>query len=64
MPHNILRMAEDEYFNLLIEMFINHVDGQSVISYYDYPVYEVHHDFDDGNSFAIDNWTDYAIKYH
>ena len=64
MPHNILRMAEDEYFNLLIEMFINHVDGQSVINYYDYPVYEVHHDFDDGNSFAIDNWVDYAIKYH
>lgn len=65
-PHDVLCLSEDEYFNNLITMFIKYVDKgeEDKIAYYDYPVYEVHHDLEDGASLAISNWTDYAIKYH
>jgi len=39
-------------------------DNADAVAYFDYPVYEVHHDFDDGSSYATSDWPEYAIKYH
>ena len=64
-PHPTLKMAEDEYFNQKVTKFIEYLDEHgNKIGYYDYPVYEVHHDIDDGLSFALSNWADYVVKYH
>lgn len=66
-PHDNLLMAEDEYFNEIILKFIRYCDERDydyLVDHYDYPVYEVHHDTDDGLSFALSNWIDYICKYH
>ena len=66
-PHDTLEMAEDQYFNEIIMLFIDYVDLNNVkerIGYYDYPVYEVHHDIYDYSSFALENWDEYCCKYH
>lgn len=66
-PHNKLLMAEDEYFNEIILKYIEYCDPRSydeLVKRYDYPVYEVHHDIEDGLSFALSNWVDYICKYH
>lgn len=64
-PHDTLKKSEDEYWNTIITKYIELLDGTDAkIDRYDYPVYEVHHDFDDGLSYALENWTEYAIKYH
>ena len=64
-PHDDLYMAEDEYFNEIILIFIdNYFNEENVIHYFDYPVYEVHHDIDRELSFAFSHWTDYLCKYH
>lgn len=65
-PHDTLKMSEDEYFNGKIRMYLDYLDPSDPPkwAYYDYPVYEVHHDLDRFGSFAIDNWIEYAIKYH
>ena len=66
-PHSNLLMAEDEYFNEIILDYIEYCDGRNydyLIKRYDYPVYEVHHDIEDGLSFALSNWVDYICKYH
>lgn len=63
-PHDILRMAEDEYFNTKITRFIEYIATDTTIEHYDYPVYEVHHDIEDGKSYAMSNWVEYLIKYH
>lgn len=63
-PHEYLQMAEDEYFNEIIDTFIDEKkDRYDLIKYYAYPTYEVHHD-DWRTSFAHGNWVDYVIKYH
>lgn len=64
-PHNTLFMSEDEYFN---DILIQHIklkesSNISLIEYFEYPVYEVHHD-DYLKSFAHSNWVDYVCKYH
>ena len=64
-PHDTLFMGEDEYFNEIIINFINLCDLQgreNLIKYFEYPVYEVHHD--NSKSFALNNWVDYAYDYH
>lgn len=64
-PHINLRLCEDEYFNRIVIHYINFFgDPESQIARYDYPVYEVHHDIDDGKSYAMTNWEEYLIKYH
>ena len=63
-PHKELFMAEDEYFNCIVTKFIQRYDNESSISWYDYPVYEVHHDFDTELSFSFQHWSDYLCKYH
>lgn len=65
-PHDDLFMSEDEYFNEKVMYFISYCDkgDKDNLGRYDYPVYEVHHDIDDGLSFALDNWVDYCCKYH
>lgn len=64
-PHDTLCMAEDEYFNDKIDKFIKYCDiFKHNIVYFDYPVYEVHHDTNCGLSFALRNWADYCCKYH
>ena len=65
LPHDTLKMSEDEYFNHIIDTFIHYYDSSiiSAIDHYDYPTYEVHHD-DYAQSFAHSNWLDYTIKYH
>ena len=64
-PHSSLRMAEDEFFNTLITKYLEYIDDTGAeIIHYDYPVYEVHHDLEDGKSYALSNWVDYLIKYH
>lgn len=63
--HYDLYMCEDEYFNERVDMFIRYCDKKNDFSilYYDYPVYEVHHDT--GKlSLALSNWVDYCIKWH
>lgn len=62
-PHDNLFMAEDEYFNAIITMFIHYYATNDLIQWYDYPVYEVHHDFDTELSFAFSHWVDYLCKY-
>lgn len=66
LPHETLRMAEDEYFNTKVDTFIRLVDpmGSLLIARYYYPVYEVHHDIEDGLSYALANWGEYLTKYH
>lgn len=64
-PHDILFMSEDEYFNHIVIQYINICDMQDtsdLIQYFDYPVYEVHHD--NSSSFALSNWIDYIYHYH
>ena len=66
-PHNTLKMAEDQYFNEIIMLFMDYVDNnnnEERIGHYDYPVYEVHHDIYDWSSFALENWDEYCCKYH
>lgn len=63
-PHDNLAMAEDEYFNELVIKHICYYDQEKVFVHYHYPVYEVHHDTDQGLSFALRNWIDYCCKYH
>jgi len=64
-PSDELFMCEDEYFNEKVISYIYYIDGlEESIDHYCYPVYEVHHDIDDGLSFALDNWADYCCKYH
>lgn len=65
-PHDTLKMSEDEYFNSKIRMYLEYIDPSDLPKwdYYDYPVYEVHHDFDLYGSFASDNYIEYAIKWH
>ena len=64
-PHESLFMAEDEYFNHIITKYIERYDNISqLIKWYDYPVYEVHHDFDVELSFSFHHWNDYLCKYH
>lgn len=64
LPHSNLPMSEDEYFNSIVTNYIDLVDGTADRTWWDYPVYEVHHDIDDGLSYATSNWQDYLIKYH
>lgn len=65
LPHESLKMSEDEYFNNKVRKYIEYVDeSDATFDYYDYPVYEVHHDIDEEKSFAISHWVDYLIKYH
>ena len=64
-PHINLPLCEDEYFNRIVSKYINLFDDpETRIARYDYPVYEVHHDIEDGKSYAMSNWEDYLIKYH
>ena len=66
-PHDTLYMAEDEYFNSIVITYIEKCSREgrlNLIKYYNYPVYEVHHDRDEGLSFALSNWVDYISKYH
>lgn len=65
LPHDTLKMSEDEYFNHIIDTFIHYYSkfNNEMIDHYQYPTYEVHHD-EYGASFAHANWIDYAIKYH
>lgn len=65
-PHDDLFMSEDEYFNEKVMYYISYCDktDKDNLGRFDYPVYEVHHDIDDGLSFALDNWSDYCCKYH
>ncbi len=64
LPHESLYMAEDEYFNAIIDRHMEYVGEEEKTLYFDYPVYEVHHDSDIYTSFAHGNWVDYACKYH
>ena len=65
-PHNDLKMAEDEFFNEKINRFITYCDEKEELNIknFEYPVYEVHHDIQEGLSFALSNWVDYLCKYH
>lgn len=64
-PHETLRMSEDEYFNTKIRKYLEYIEESDLTyGYYDYPVYEVHHDIEDGKSFALSNWADYLVRYH
>lgn len=64
-PHPTLKLSEDEYFNQKIEKYITYCDdGDMEITYYDYPVYEVHHDIDEEQSYAISNWVEYLLHSH
>lgn len=60
-PDDELKLVEDEYFNEKVIKYIE-LSGNNV-KHYDYPVYEVHHDIDDGLSYALNNWVDYLCKY-
>ena len=63
-PHNELTLSEDEYFNDIIDKQIK-LDGfEQCVNHFDYPVYQVYHDIDFGQSHAIRNWADYCIKSH
>ena len=64
LPHESLFMAEDEYFNGIVMHHINYIGDEYRMEYYDYPVYEVHHDFEEYTSFAHGRWKDYICKYH
>lgn len=64
LPHEELRLCEDEYFNAIVIDNIKYLTPEKEIAYYEYPVYEVHHDVYDGLSYALKNWQDYLIKYH
>ncbi len=66
-PHDTLYMAEDEYFNSIVITYIEKCSREGrhiLIKYFNYPVYEVHHDTSEGLSFALRNWVDYLSKYH
>lgn len=66
-PNSTLKMAEDQYFNEIIMLFMDYIDlnnSEERIGHYDYPVYEVHHDIYDWSSFALENWDEYCCKYH
>ncbi len=60
-PDDELRLVEDEYFNEKVIKYIELLDRE--IEHYDYPVYEVHHDIQEGLSYALSNWVDYLCKY-
>lgn len=60
-PDDELTLVEDEYFNEKVFKYIELNNGQ--IDHFDYPVYEVHHDIEDGLSYALSNWVDYLCKY-
>ena len=55
------RLSEDEFFNDIVNTYIQAVDNKNHDGRYDYPVYEVHHDFDDGFSYALSNWREYVV---
>lgn len=62
-PHNTLPLVEDQYFN---EKIMNYIEfcterDKDIIGHFDYPVYEVHHDSDIEDSYAIRNWKEYCI---
>lgn len=66
-PHDLLYMAEDQYFNDVVYNHIAYCDHRNInvlIGRFDYPVYEAHHDPDDKQSFAHRNFVDYVCKYH
>jgi glycosyltransferase involved in cell wall biosynthesis len=65
-PHDDLYMSEDEYFNEILYNYLIYCEknGEDMIQYYDYPVYEVHHDLSKELSFAHRNWGEYLCKYH
>lgn len=63
LPHKKLPLSEDKYFNDKIEYFIHYCDNDKMsIQYFNYPVYEVHHDYE-RKSLAHSNWNDYSIQY-
>lgn len=64
-PHDLLMLVEDQYFNEKIMYYMEYCDDTNInqIGRFDYPVYEVYHDIDDGYSYALRNWEDYCIKY-
>lgn len=67
LPHETLYLAEDEYFTGLVDFFIKYKDNHSTtdrIKYFNYPLYEVHHDKSNNISFAFRHWNDYLVKYH
>lgn len=55
------RLSEDEFFNDVVNIYLDTVDDRHYSGRYDYPVYEVHHDFDDGLSYALSNWREYVV---
>lgn len=64
-PHDSLFMAEDEYFNYIVIRHIDfYNDPDALVKWYDYPVYEVHHDIERELSFSSQSWADYACKWH
>jgi glycosyltransferase involved in cell wall biosynthesis len=63
-PHDELFMVEDEYFTNITEKHINlYGNPKEMIYRYEYPTYNVHHDWDERLSFAYSNWTQYICKY-
>ena len=63
--HSDLWMAEDEYFNNKVIIYLDRLDpGKVRRDFYEYPAYEVHHDTADKLSFALSQWVEYSIKYH
>ena len=63
-PHDELTLSEDEYFNDIIFKQIKCDNLEHCIKHFDYPVYQVYHDIDFGQSHAIRNWADYCVKSH
>ena len=60
-PDESISLIADEHYN---EKVIKMISIQNLsINHYDYPVYEVHHDIDDGLSYALSNWVDYLCRY-
>lgn len=55
------RLCEDEFFNEVVTGYLAD-DEYYHADHYNYPTYEVHHDMDDGLSYATRNWKDYLIK--
>ena len=64
LPHDRLRLSEDEYFNNIVIDYIHFLDNPDYEQWWDYPVYEVHHDIDDGRSYSIRHWSEYLIRSH
>lgn len=63
-PHDDLFMVEDEYFTNIAEKFIMlYGNPDTMIARYEYPTYNVHHDWEERLSFAYSHWTKYICKY-